>query len=72
MGHFNHAWQRWTGAVEFNHWCVLYRKRVGQILRPHEYMPLSVLFLDVPEACELGGDADDPDCEEHGLELVRP
>ena len=58
--------------VDFNHWCVLYRKRAGQIIRPYEYVPLTILFPDIPEAYEVGGDADDPDCEVHDLELVHP
>ena len=41
--------------VDFNHWCVLYRKRAGQIIRPYEYVPLTILFPDIPEAYEVGG-----------------
>ena len=34
--------------VDFNHWCVLYCKREGQVVRPYEYVPLTFLFGEPP------------------------
>ena len=32
--------------VDFNHWCVLYRKSNGEVVRPYEYVPIDFLFGD--------------------------
>ena len=32
--------------VDFNHWCVLYGKSNGEVVRPYEYVPIDFLFGD--------------------------
>ena len=49
--------------VDFNHWCVLYRKREGQVVRPYEYVPLTFLFGEPPQFSMDVGNEDDPDFE---------
>ena len=57
--------------VDFNHWCVLFRKKGGDVVRPFEYVPFSILFGDNSTE-EDGDNADDPDCDEHCVALVHP